>query len=261
MQFDNIENSGELKLYLDSPFTYKASITTFYHYTKLDSLAEIFHGSSLRFSPLEIMNDKIEDEQFGKFCDKKFFCLMASKTDSFGMWAMYGGITKKRKDIEANPGEINVKICFPTQTVKNLCQQGVTPRLVAYADFAGVYKDSTPLGEEEYFYRCGTKKTKGSFKCDKQKFAGYLKDLAWRYESELRLCCDKNNPNDNAAVNKPFNSDFLKDLKVIPSPLISKIECEKKFREVLKKKNYKLDIDISQLFESNFYADRIRIKE
>ena len=41
MKFDQIETPDELKLYLDSPFVYKSTVKCFYHYTTLDSLAEI----------------------------------------------------------------------------------------------------------------------------------------------------------------------------------------------------------------------------
>ena len=262
MKFDQIETPDELKLYLDSPFVYKSTVKCFYHYTTLDSLAEIIHGSSLKFSSLATMNDILEENVFGKYCNEKFFCLMVSKTENFGMWAMYGGLTKTKEEIDRNPKAINVKICFPASTLKKLCEQGVRAHLVAYADFAGAYKDSeTEDANKGYLYRCGTKKTSQFFNCDKEQFAGYLKDLAWRYESELRLCLKKENPNDNKPSTKLFAPDFLKDLKVVPSPLISKEECEIKFREVLKQKDYELGIDINNLFVVNDYYGRVRPKD
>ena len=226
MKFENIANQEDLKIYLDDTDETLKHYSYLYHYTNLGFFVKICTKNTLKFSPLKSMNDRFEYNTFYKYCDKKFFCLMKSHSENIGMWAMYGGITEKQSTAVEKPETIGVKICFPRETIKKLLNENVTAHSVAYINFK---QDKSSKTIPEYKYKCGSQVTKESFNFDKKELAGYLKDIAWTYESEFRLSIDKSEDDI-----KKFSTDFLKDILVIPSPHFSKDECKEKFEELSK---------------------------
>ena len=97
--FKDLETAEELKNYLNHSFAYvKKSV---FHYTSLDSLLCIFTDRRLKFSAFDKTNDVIEE----KFVDprirnKRYLCFMRTMLENFGMWAMYGGLTKTPSNLK-----------------------------------------------------------------------------------------------------------------------------------------------------------------
>lgn len=247
MTLDKATTSEELKYCLNSNFKFENA----YHYTTLESLYKIYKNKTLRFSQLAIMNDKLECK-FAKNCDEYFFCLTKAddSAENFGMWAMYGKITEYNSD---NPSadKIGVKIQFPKAVIENLRNDY---SLHFHAVGYGNIQKSLSLKNLNSKIISGSVKTKNDIALNGKILAGYIKDIAWKYENEFRLGISKDNEKvelNGYRCDIKLSNEILKELVVYPSPLSSKNECEKIFRNI--KESEKLDVSPS--FEENNYKD------
>lgn len=242
MTLDSATNSDELKYCLNSNFKFENA----YHYTTLETLYKIYKNKTLRFSHLAIMNDKME-HKFAKNCDDFFFCLTKEdgSVENFGMWAMYGKITEYDSN---NPtaDKIGVKIQFPKAVIENL-------RNDFSLNFYAVGYGNILKGSKSKI-TSGTKVTKNDIALDGKILAGYIKDIAWKYENEFRLRISKNNDKvelKGSHCDVKLSNEILKEFVVYPSPLSSKKECEKKFKSIQESEK----LDVSPSFEENNYKD------
>lgn len=193
-----------------------------YHYTTLESLSKIVKNKSLKLSGLRTMNDGFEMRLYGN-CHDLFFCLSKSSIskESFGMWAMYGKLRTKEKD-EMNPNNIGVKICFPKNSIDEICRiNSLVMHSVAYADLRTDYQGN-PLKK----VTIGSQTTSAEIKLDLDNLEGYIKDSAWAYENEIRL--RKKNEDvlkDDDIIS--LTDDIISQLIVYPSPRYEADTCKK----------------------------------
>lgn len=232
--FSELTTAEELKAYLDKPLSHmKYSV---FHYTSLYSLLEIFSGKKLKFSQFDKTNDKIEANFVNDETKKKyFFCLLRSMEENFGMWAMYGGLTKGNSDEPLK--NICVKIEFDVKQLKKfMAEKKLKATAVAYTQIIG--------NNDNNIFFCGTVTNKKGISLSKNRdiLSGYVKDNAWKYEKEMRLWSESEFVD--------LSDEFMKSLKIIPSPISSIEECE----NLIKKSKYKDILEaIHPQFEQNKY--------
>lgn len=234
--FSSLKSAEEIRKYLDKPLWHMRH--SVFHYTSLKSLLEIFKGGKLKFSRFDRTNDKIEADFVSEETKKKFFfCLMRTMEENFGMWAMYGGLTKERRDSLLE--DICVKIEFDVKNLRSLIKEkNLSATTVAYTQIVGMEMD------KGHIFFCGSCKNTNGIQLDGDGkiLSGYIKDIAWKYEKEMRLWSR------TEYVDLPC--EFLKSLKIIPSPVSSVAEC----KSAIKKSEYKnLLGEIESLFVENKY--------
>ena len=246
-KFKNANNVETIKFCLNSNFKAKNA----YHHTTLETLHKIFSFNTLRFSRLTIMND-IKELNFAEECRDYFFCLTEEKdvTENFGMWAMYGKITEYSQE---NPtgNNIGVKIRFTKEVIENLRNElSLKFHSVGYANL--MKNDSSKIS-------CGTITTAKDIKLDSNILAGYIKDNAWKYESEFRFrqTSSKVTEKDDFIYLK-ISDEILSSLVVYPCPLSSKEECERIFKSLDKKDETAV---VFPHFEENKYKDTYRLQK
>lgn len=235
MKFSNFKTCEEIKIYLDKPFWYTTK--SVFHYTSLDSLVKIFDEKRLKFSKFESTNDILEEKIVTEETKKKnFFSLMKTQIDNYGMWAMYGGLTKSDyKSLK----DVCVKIEFPVSTLKKyISDKNLNANLIAYTNLI--------KPKRKNIITCGTVKNKIITEIKKDILSGYLKDDIWKNEEELRLW----------SVNEYENIDdeFLASLKLIPSPCYTADE----YVDILKKSGINDDLIKKMHFIENKYYNTYR---
>ena len=242
--FSELTTAEELKAYLDRPLSHM--MHSVFHYTSLYALLEIFSGKKLKFSQFDKTNDKIEADFVNAETKKKyFFCLLRSMEESFGMWAMYGGLTRGKSDEPLK--NICVKIEFDVKQLKKfIAEKKLKATAVAYTHIVGCKE-----GEKSIF-SCGTVTNKKgiSFSENRDILSGYVKDNAWKYENEMRL------QSESEFVD--LSDEFIKSLKIISSPVSSIEECE----ELIEKSEYKdmLEAILPQFVKNKYQGSYIEKK-
>ena len=199
--FKDLETAEELKNYLDHSFAYVRK--SVFHYTSLDALLCIFTDRRLKFSAFDKTNDLIEE----KFVDpgirnKRYLCFMRTMLENFGMWAMYGGLTKTPSNLKNTYIKIEIPV---TELKKFIEEKNLKANLIAYTNLLNT--------EKKHIYKCGALQNSKNIDLDSAELSGYIKDNAWEYEKELRIW--SNNEYES------LKEEFLKSWKIIPSPLIS----------------------------------------
>lgn len=230
--FSGLQTAQELKERLDNPFRYIRKHVS--HYTNLDALLSILSGKKLKFSHFAKTNDPLEyiimHEETRK---KRIFCVMGSSEENFGMWAMYGGLaakavagTEKLDEILKNTF---VKIKIPVPSLKAfVTKAGLHASAVAYTKLAG-----TPMPEKMLCFFGSKSNTNIPF--DRSILSGYIKDVAWKYEHEIRIWSESEFVSVDDA--------FIHSLEVFPSPVITLDECRKLLERDGRYSNVKSTLD------------------
>lgn len=213
--FERLETPHELMKYLeDKPRVPDRKGEFYYHYTNLNAAISMIRSGYLWLSPIARSNDMLEYDYGNKGLWESIysFSMMAYDTENIGMWSMY-----------AQPWKDGVRISIPKQDVYRWIYEDegiiysvnnngrrsedykpiitdVLPRVngkrlyrlisVAYSDYRSIKAQSgqnhkcgtqsnttiklTPIGDEEYL----------------GELTGYIKDLAWEYEQEVRIFAD-----------------------------------------------------------------------
>lgn len=210
--FSNLTTVKELQEYLDEPFHYINK--TVAHYTSLDSLLYILSDRRLKFSCFEKTNDVIECDFVSEETKKKrFFCMMGSAEENFGMWAMYGGLASKTSETDKLKSTY-VKIKIPVSAVKSFIKKNdLRANAVAYTRLLEDKDIKNPL------YYFGNRTNRNSINLDKEALSGYVKDVAWKYEREIRIWSESEYVS--------IDDNFINNLEVFPSPIITYSDCKK----------------------------------
>ena len=145
---------------------------------------------------------------------------MGSSEENFGMWAMYGGLAAKPTETEKLNEILKnrfVKIKIPVSSLKKFVnEEKLHASAVAYT------KLSAPSIPEKMLCFFGSRSNK-NIPFDKNILSGYIKDVAWKYEHEIRIWSESEYVH--------ISDDFINSLEVFPSPIITLDEC----RNLLKK--------------------------
>ena len=211
--FRDLSTAEELRDYLDRPLDHvRGSV---FHYTSLEAVLCIYSQRTLRFSSFERTNDRAEAAFVSEETKKKhYLCLMRTMEDSYAMWAMYGTLSRPREGHELR--DMSVKLEIPVPALKTFAEeQGLRMTGVAYTQLV--------RGADRHSYCCQTCENHRDIKPDPGILSGYIKDVAWKYEREMRVWSDRE------AV--PVSEGFLDSIRVIPSPVLTVDLCQSALKD------------------------------
>lgn len=230
--FADIQTVDDLKLYLDDIHQRLRSSIYLYHYTTVSRVIEMIRGRRWHLGNAYDMNDKLEykygDAQ--RWENLFFACFMCEDMESIGMWSMYAqpwekGVKiaipksivqkwlKSVKEIE----EISIETYKPTGRIITVDKDNVSLRLsaVAYSN-----SDSLENSDNEEKVTCGTvSNNKLARLVHARELTGYIKDMAWSYEKEIRVKVEFNNIYNCRRVAIPITDDVIDSMIITASPL------------------------------------------
>lgn len=230
LSFDTIDNSSDLKKYLD--FGSRLNSSQFlYQYTTVSALINMLRSQTMHLSNAKYMNDQLEyrngDPQIWK--NLFFSCFMMEDDESIGMWGMY-----------AQPWREGVKISIPKEILRRwvneiselieISQKTKQPTgrkisdesafrvwisTVAYSNFEGLEAKSA-----EETLRCGGQENRILKNAPRRpELTGYIKDMAWSYEKEVRVKAHFNNEMGFERIAIEMPEYVIDSLVITPSPL------------------------------------------
>lgn len=243
MDFSECKSESDLKSILDNPLSDVIDGNRFYHYTSLTTAIKIFQSKKIRFSKISCMNDLIENTWCGRQTDKDYFFCLSQSEECFGMWAMYGGLKSDKRTYGY------VKIAFPKSTLEEILKFDIKARSIAYVNLKG-NEHKTSFQSDLY----PESNTSGNKITISKNLAGYVKDVSWLYENEIRLY--KKSMDKKEYIDFPFSKDLLFSLKIIPSPIADLNRVKDKFIKKLSRYN---KTELENLFEANKFSGCIKI--
>lgn len=230
LSFDTIDNLNDLKKYLDSGARLNNS-QYLYQYTTISALVNMLRSKTMHLSNAKYMNDQLEYQNgTPDIWENLFFsCFMMEEDESIGMWGMY-----------AQPWREGVKISIPKDALKRwvketkelieISQETKQPTgrvisdtdafkiwmsAVAYSNFDGLN-----LKGDEEILRCGGQENKILKKVPHQpELTGYIKDMAWSYEREVRVKTQFDNSAGFERVAIRMPDYIIESMVITPSPL------------------------------------------
>ena len=153
---------------------------------------------------------------------------------------MYGGL-KKENDENPKLEDFCVKIEFPVDMLKKFIKNhNLKANLIAYTDLHSERKGKV--------YFCGTVTNRQKINLDKELLSGYVKDVIWKNEEELRIWFN----NDFEEI----DDEFLSSLKIIPNPLYTVED----YKKILRQNNVSEELINKMIFEENKYYNTYRPK-
>lgn len=168
------------------------------------------------------------------------------------MWAMYGGLSPRKKGDTVE--DIFVKIEFTYDQIKQLknFNKEIKTHAIAYTQ---INKKERKI-IKNLIYNCGSNKNTGLKSTDKI-LEGYIKDVAWSYENELRLCIKGTKQQQEEAKIVKLPENFIPQLKVFASPLYT----TKEVQEIFDKHANSVPASNRPLFAPNNYEDTVLVKK
>lgn len=230
LSFDTIANSTDLIKYLDESYRLKNS-TYLYQYTSISALVNMLRSQTMHLANAKYMNDQLEYQNGDQEIWKNLFfsCFMMEEDESIGMWSMYaqpwrdGVKISIHKDILRRWVKETKELIEISQITKQPTGRVISDTdafkiwlsAVAYSNYDGL-----SLKEDAEILRCGTQENKILRNVPHQpELTGYIKDMAWAYEKEVRVKTQFDNSVgfERVAIKMP---DYVIDSLVItPSPL------------------------------------------
>ena len=227
--FSEIKSASALIEYLSSKERFD-DFKYVYHYTTIDKLNSIINSGYWYLGNPKNMNDQLEYSYFNSFYwDKLYFIsLMVEQEESIGMWNTYG--RDKRN-------AIIMKI--PLKAIKKWLGEVTTIRE------AKIKKGTIELGKEidgslfqKFLHRVSYYDARSDKKvlrvgnnknlvfedlyCDE--CIGYVKNIAWMYENEIRLRIETHERVKTSGIAINISDDLFEDLEIILGPSFSSDE-------------------------------------
>lgn len=229
MSFESLTDSVQLIKYLDANSRLKDS-KYLYQYTTISSLINMIRSGTMHLSNAKYMNDQLEYENGDSAIWKDLFfsCFMREDDESIGMWGMYAQpwrdgvkisipkeILKKWVNETNELIEISQKTKQPTgRKISNSSAFRIWISTIAYSNFNGL-----ELNEKEKL-RCGSQENmwlKNVPLCSE--LTGYIKDMAWSYEKEVRVKVRFDNKMGFERIAIKMPEYVIDSLVITPSPL------------------------------------------
>lgn len=215
-----------------------------YHYTKLSNVVSIINGRFWWLNSPKSMNDGLEFQNISEFEQRNavlFASFMYDSSESIAMWSMY-----------AQPWEDGVFIRIPVEVFKKwirntktiypvFCSEKQKPILeksaipyeqLSIVRVAYTNADSMQYKSEEILI-CGKAENKLLKNTPHlPDLVGYVKDLAWEYEREVRVLAtvDKSTKCDRLAIELP--DDLIDSIEIVAGPRFSGNLSERIIKEV-----------------------------
>ena len=197
-KLEELTTPSELVSYLNSPRRIQNS-RYLYQYTTISALVNMIRTRTMHLGNAQYMNDQLEYQNGSKDVWNNLFftCFMMEDDESIGMWSMYAqpwrdgikisipkDILKKWVSEVDEIIEISQETKRPTRRkLSNLDQFRVWISAVAYSNAEGIN-----LKKAQEFLQVGTVKNELIHNPHTlPELTGYIKDMAWSYEKELRI--------------------------------------------------------------------------
>lgn len=225
MKFSEICAADDLIDYLNDAARLN-SVSYISKYTKLKSATRVFTDKRLLLGNPADMNDRYE---YGKFSGENwkhicYSCFSASSVESIAMWSMY-----------AQPWSDGIMLSIPPKALRTLISD--THELTLARQIGKEYVADGKISIEEAkisLYRVAytnkynltvtgrddrNRKFAQPYRNpEASKLTGYVKDIAWDYEKEVRLRVDLPESCAHSAVFLDLDDAFLQQVKIITGP-------------------------------------------
>lgn len=231
--FKDISAPKELIQYLCDDTRRLANSEYIYHYTTLSSLIKIIRNESWHLTNAANMNDILEYQNGDKSrWPNIFFCsFMTEVKESIGMWSMY-----------AQPWEKGIKIAIPSNVLRkwirgitkleeiSLSNYKPTGRTVliepgqlhlasvVYSNTDSfIKKDNKDNIEKLYWSNVVNTNLRNA--AHMSELTGYIKDMAWSYEKEIRILAEFDNIQRFQRVSIKLTDEVINSMIITESPL------------------------------------------
>ena len=262
-KFSNIETANDLKMYLDDAKARLRNSPSLFHYTTFSNAVKILNGKLWHLGNASEMNDRLEynngDPRYWK--NLFFGCFMCEDRESIGMWSMY-----------AQPWESGVKITLPKDVVIKWIQDtkeiieisldnySPTGRKIKLNEDKACLKlssvaycnaDSLQKNKDEEKITWSNVTNKNITNAVRiPELTGYIKDMAWSYEKEVRIKAELKKYIGIKRVAIPITDDVFDNMIITASPLF-----EGDIRKKIRQHTY-MDIKTDE----SIFTDRLNIK-
>lgn len=261
LSFETIDNSSDLIRYLDYGSRLNSS-RYLYQYTTISALVNMLRSKTMHLSNAKYMNDQLEYKNGDpQTWDNLFFsCFMMEDDESIGMWGMY-----------AQPWREGVKISIPKEVLRRwisdtselieISQESKQPTgrkisdtsafklwisTVAYSNFEGL--EAKSMLET---LRCGGQENQILKNVPRRpELTGYIKDMAWSYEKEVRVKARFDNKMGFERIAIEMPEYVIDSLVITPSPLFEGNIIER----------IKAEISRSILTDKSKFVDKLLIR-
>lgn len=229
--FPKIRTEDELRTYLDD--SHRLNNTSYlYHYTTVPVVIRILRGRLWHLGNAFNMNDMLEytNGDPAYWHNLFFSCFMGEDKESIGMWSMYAqpwekGVKiaihkdKLRKWLKGTQDiwEISPDTYQPTGRKVHIGENGASLRLssVAYSNTDSLQKKD----DREVIKWGGVSNTNIKNAVRIPALTGYVKDMAWSYEKEVRIKAEFNNEKNFQRVAISLTDELVKSMIITASPL------------------------------------------
>jgi hypothetical protein len=230
MNFEAVSNPEELIGYLKDKanrlrHTHNDQQLYIYHYTKSKAVEGILQSKQWYMNSPQKMNDGLELIHLEDAnVDNLFFCsFLEEDKENLAMWSMYSQpweegiliripIEKMKEWNNSNPSIYSAD-SKEHKAIKKLDNAQLTFHSVAYTN-----ADSKEFGEQEIL-KCGDKDNMQFNDIHRyRELAGYIKDMAWSYEKEIRLRVDAPDIETYDAVMLDIPQDIIDSFHFVTGP-------------------------------------------
>lgn len=228
--FEALEKPQDIIDYLNAKSRLNTS-KQLYQYTSVSALVNMIKSRTMHLANAKFMNDQLEYSNGDPDVWKNLFftCFMSEEDESIGMWSMY-----------AQPWRDGIKISIPrdilrqwvseTQQVIEISQETKRPtgRKLALSDTFSIWisavaysnRDGIDLKRDEEVLRCGGQTNKKIINAPHiAELTGYIKDMAWSYEKEVRVKIQFDNWRNFERIAIPLPDYVIDSMVITPSPL------------------------------------------
>lgn len=265
--FESITETDKLLKYLDDSSSRLKNTEFLHHYTTLSKALQIIKSGYWHLGSAKSMNDKVEYEHGDlQHWDNLFFCsFMSDVKESIAMWSMYSqpwmqgvklSIPKKMfikwiKEIEELV-EISTVTYQPTEIIIPVKNESINNSAKLWIS-AVAYSNAENVKQSGIRHRLtwSTAENRNFTKpLTIPELTGYIKDMAWSYEKEIRIKAELNNTNGIERVAIPLSDEIIKSMIITAGPLF-----EGDLQEEIKK-----EIDCSFKLEKSLFWRKLQIK-
>ena len=230
--FSDIYSAEELKLYLDDMASRLKNSPYLYHYTTISNVIKMIQGKTWHLGNAAGMNDKLEYKNGDSRHWRNLFfsCFMGEDKESIGMWSMY-----------AQPWEKGVKIALPKEVIRKWIRETKEILEISTANYQPTGRAITigengaclKLSSVAYCNADSLQETKAREKIMWSnatntniknavripELTGYIKDMAWSYEKEIRIKAEFENIGNIKRIAIPLIDEVIDAMTITASPL------------------------------------------
>lgn len=272
--FKGIQTVSDLRKYLDDCNNRLKSSKYLYHYTTLNNVVKILCGGSWHLGSASCMNDELEYRNGDSRVWKNLFfsCFMCEDEESIGMWSMY-----------AQPWERGVKVALPSKAVREWINDA--KELIEISDISYTPTGKRiPLEKDKVSVRLSMVAYSNADSCSNQtdekltwsnktnrnilnavripELTGYVKDMAWSYEKEIRIKAEFLDASEIMRVALPLTDNLISQMVITASPLFEgdlRNELEKLVLEELGN-GVGIERLLPMRMDSSIFTHRLNIK-